>query len=88
MSSTRELIIERLNAQLAPTYLEVIDDSHKHAGHAGAKGGGGHFTVIIESAQFTGKPLVAQHRMIYALFEQEMKQQIHALALQTRAPRA
>ena len=86
MSSTKTLIEERLTQALAPTFLEVIDDSHKHAGHAGAQGGGGHFTVKIVSAQFEGKSMLEQHRMIYRLFEQEMKQQIHALALRTAAP--
>lgn len=85
MSSTRTLIEERLKEALAPSHLEVIDDSHKHAGHAGAQGGGGHFTVKIVSSHFAGKSMVEQHRMIYRLFEQEMKQQIHALALRTSA---
>ncbi|MFM7201765.1 MAG: BolA family protein [Myxococcota bacterium] len=84
--STALLIEQRLREQLAPLYLEVIDESHKHAGHAGARGGGGHFRVTLVSAAFEGKRLMEQHRLIYGLFREEMKQQIHALALQTLTP--
>jgi BolA protein len=83
---TRELIERRLRERLEPVYLEVLDDSQRHAGHAGARGGGGHFIVTIVSAAFEGKSLVAQHRMVYELFADELKQHIHAMALKTWTP--
>jgi BolA protein len=59
-----ELIRERLMKAFAPEVIEIIDDSHKHAGHASAKGGG-HFAVRIVSPAFAGKSLVQRHRMVY-----------------------
>jgi len=64
----------------------VIDDSHKHAGHEGARDGRGHFTVRISSEAFRGKPLLAQHRAIYAALGELMTTDIHALAIQSSAP--
>lgn len=85
--STAALIQTRLTEQLSPLHLEVIDESHQHAGHAGARGGGGHFRVTLVSAAFEGKSRMEQHRLIYGLFREELKQQIHALALNTMTPR-
>lgn len=65
-----------------PKYLEVIDDSHKHIGHAGARQGG-HYTVIIQSKLFEGKKLIDSHRMIYEAVK-PLKDQIHALAIHIR----
>jgi len=78
--------IEQGLAALAPTRMEVVDDSFKHAGHEGAKGGGGHFSLTIVSPQFTGKNTVARHRMIYAALAPMMQAQIHALAIRAYAP--
>lgn len=83
---TRSLIEERIRSAFSPIYLEVIDDSHKHAGHAGAKGGGGHFSALIVSSKFQDLGLLERHRQVYALFGEEMKQRIHALALKTLTP--
>ncbi len=71
---------------LRPTKIEIIDDSHKHAGHAGARAGGGHYRLNIVSAQFAGKPTVARHRMIYSALGEMMKQDIHALHITAFAP--
>jgi BolA protein len=71
---------------LDPEQLEINDESHKHAGHAGAREGGGHFVVRIVSAQFSGKSTVARHRMIYSAMGDLMKREIHALTLQALAP--
>ncbi len=71
---------------LAPVSLEVHDDSHRHAGHAGARGGQGHFRVDIVSAAFAGKPLLARHRLIYAALGEMMQTDIHALAIRAKAP--
>jgi BolA protein len=69
-----------------PVKIEVIDDSHKHAGHEGARSGGGHFTLQIVSTQFDGKPTLARHRMIYSALGDMMKQDIHALNIQAYTP--
>jgi BolA protein len=83
--STADQIRHRL-AVLTPTRLEVVDDSAKHAGHAGAAGGGGHYNLTIESAQFAGKSTLARHRLIYAALADLMQREIHALAIDARAP--
>jgi BolA family transcriptional regulator, general stress-responsive regulator len=73
-------------AALEPTVLEIIDESHKHAGHAGAREGGGHYVLNIVSAQFSGSNTVARHRMIYSALGELMKREIHALTIQAHAP--
>ncbi len=82
--------IERIRAHLidalAPTELLIEDESHKHVGHAGARDGRGHFRVRIVAAEFSGQPLVARHRRVYAALAQMMQTDIHALALDARAP--
>ena len=79
------MIRERLSG-LAPDALEVFDESHEHAGHAGAKDGGGHFRLVIVSREFAGKPQVARHRLIYEALGDLMPKQIHALAIRAYAP--
>ncbi len=71
----------RLAQALAPTRLELIDDSHQHAGHAGARQGG-HFTVRIGAPGFAGKRPLECHRMIYAALGELMQTDIHALSLE------
>jgi len=78
--------IEEKLAALEPSRLELADDSALHAGHEGAKGGGGHYRLTIVSQQFSGKNTVARHRMIYAALGPMMQQQIHALAIRAYAP--
>jgi BolA protein len=78
--------IEQKLAALQPSRLEIADDSAMHAGHEGAKGGGGHYRLTIVSPQFSGKNTVARHRMIYAALAPMMQQQIHALAIRAYAP--
>ena len=85
MSETQTRMRARL-AVLEPTVLEIIDESHKHAGHAGARGGGGHYVLNIVSAQFSGNNTVARHRMIYSALGDMMKREIHALTIQANAP--
>jgi len=80
-----ELMQEKL-AALAPESLEILDESGKHVGHEGAKGGGGHYQLIIVSRQFSGKPAQARHRMVYAALGAMMKNEIHALAIKAYAP--
>lgn len=84
MNITRS--IEQKLAALQPIRLELADDSALHAGHEGAKGGGGHYRLVIVSRHFSGKSTVARHRMIYAALGPMMHQQIHALAIRAYAP--
>ena len=79
-------IRRRLEAAFPPVALEVIDDSHKHAGHEGARDGRGHFSVQISATAFRGKPPLAQHRAIYAALGELMNTDIHALAIRSGAP--
>ena len=81
-----ELIRERINQALAPAQLEIIDDSHKHIGHAGAAGGGGHFSVRIVSDKFNNHKLIERHRMVYAAVSDLMPAEIHALSITALTP--
>jgi BolA protein len=74
-----------LEAALAPTDLQIRDDSAKHAGHAGAREGG-HFHVVITAAAFAGVPALARHRMVYAAAAELMGRDIHALSIDARTP--
>lgn len=78
-------IERRLRAALDPIELNLQDDSAQHAGHAGAREGG-HYSVSIVSASFTGLNKVARHRLVYHSLGELMQQGIHALAVQARAP--
>ena len=71
---------------LAPSSIEIDDESALHAGHAGAASGGGHFRLALTSAAFAGHTTVARHRMVYAALGDLMRGRIHALAIQARAP--
>jgi BolA family transcriptional regulator, general stress-responsive regulator len=79
-------IRDLLTAALAPQSLVVNDDSHKHAGHAGARGGQGHFSVDIVSAAFAGRMPLARHRLVYAALGEMMQADIHALSIRARTP--
>ncbi|MEP6882959.1 MAG: BolA family protein [Dokdonella sp.] len=76
----------RLEEQLSPSHLDLIDDSHRHAGHAGARDGRGHFSVHIVSAQFVGMNPLARHRAVYAALGELMTTDIHALVIDARSP--
>lgn len=86
MTDRISMIRERLTAALAPTRLDIEDDSHRHAGHAGARGGGGHFNVHIVSDAFTGKSLIQRHRLVYDALAEAMQKEIHALSIQAHTP--
>ncbi|MFZ3017402.1 MAG: BolA family protein [Gallionella sp.] len=73
-------------ASLEPVALEIIDDSDKHAGHAGARDGGGHYRLHIVSSQFAGKNTVTRHRMIYSALGEMMRHDIHALNITAKTP--
>lgn len=80
-----QLMREKL-AILNPLSLQIQDESHKHATHAGAAGGGGHYLLSIESLQFVGKTTMARHRMIYSALGEMMQQEIHALNIKAITP--
>jgi len=80
------LIRSRLEAAFAPDELDITDDSHRHAGHAGARDGRGHFHVRILSRQFSGKRTLERHRMVYAALGPMMQTDIHALGVTAVSP--
>jgi BolA protein len=79
-------IRERLEEAFAPAFLEVVDDSRRHAGHAGARDGRGHFNVAIRAAAFAGMRPIEAHRAVYAALGSLMETDIHALAIRASAP--
>jgi BolA protein len=81
-----EQLAARLQSALDPTDLEIVDDSHRHAGHAGAADGRGHFTVIVVSERFRGLPVVRRHRLVYEAVGDMMSTDVHALSIQALAP--
>ena len=81
-----ERMRELLTAAFEPLELVITDDSHKHAGHAGARGGQGHFGVDIVSEAFAGKLPLARHRLVYAALGDMMQTDIHALSIRARTP--
>ena len=86
MSNRIEQIREKLTAALSPVSLKIEDDSHLHAGHAGARGGGGHYTVHIVSTAFEGKAPLARHRQVYDALDDMMQKEIHALSIKASTP--
>jgi len=85
--SVAQTLQQKLTEAFQPTRLHIVDDSHKHAGHAGARPGGeSHFSVEIVSPAFAGKSRVERQRLVYAALAAELRDQVHALALRTLAP--
>jgi BolA family transcriptional regulator, general stress-responsive regulator len=84
---TRDQIIEKLSQAFSPEHLDVIDESHRHEGHAGHRPGGEtHFRVHIVSKSFQGKSRIERHRMVNETLSGELKGGIHALAIHASAP--
>lgn len=83
-----EKIRSRLEAAFAPLELEVLDESHLHAGHPGARDGRGHFRVRIVSAHFSETNPLERHRMVYEALDDLMKSDIHALSVTATPPAA
>ena len=77
------LIKQRLTQAFNPSYLEIVDEGHKHIGHPGAKSGG-HFAIIIACEKFQHENLLACHRMIYTVLDDLMEKEIHALKIKIR----
>lgn len=82
----RSHIETKLRLELEASEIEVIDESHLHAGHVGAREGGGHFKVTIVSPHFAGLNRVQAQRLVYKILEDEMKSEIHALSIKASAP--
>ena len=76
----------RLEAEFAPSQLQVKDQSHLHAGHAGARDGMGHFEVTIVADAFAGKSRIERHRLVYAVLGSLMQTDIHALKINAYTP--
>lgn len=89
MGIYRDRMAGKLTAALQPLALQIVDDSDRHAGHAGAHPDGGgetHFKVSIVSAAFAGKSRLERQRLVYAILADELKQRVHALELKLAAP--
>lgn len=85
--STRDAIMKKLAGAFAPVSLDVVDESHRHEGHAGHRPGGEtHFSVYIVSEAFRGKSRLERHRMVNAALTAELRGGVHALAIQASAP--
>ena len=79
---TPEVIVSRIREHLSVESVEIEDQSHLHAGHAGAAGGGGHYEVTIVASCFKGLNTLARHRLVYEAVGDLMKKEIHALSIQ------
>ncbi|HIF93767.1 MAG: BolA family protein [Myxococcales bacterium] len=84
----RDAIEARLRERLHASHVEVIDESHLHAGHAGARDGGQHFRATIVSEDFAGLNRVRMQRLVYSSVEEWMGKEIHALSMKTYTPKA
>ena len=80
-------IQRKIEERLSPVHIEVIDESHLHAGHAGAReGGSSHFRITVVAPQFEGLPRVARQRLINDILREELAGPVHALAMKTLTP--
>jgi BolA protein len=87
MGAVSQTIRLKLDAAFSPTRLDVVDDSHRHAGHDGAREGGeSHFSVTIQAAVFEGVGRVQRQRMVYGALAEELAGPIHALSVKALAP--
>ena len=85
--TVQDTLRAKLAAALKPTRIEIVDESHLHAGHAGARPEGEtHFRIEIVSAAFAGQSRVARQRLVYGIVAEELRTRVHALALSTRTP--
>jgi BolA protein len=83
----RTILQQKLTDGLTPSHLEIVDESHRHHGHAGSNSEGeSHFHIEIVSAAFEGKSAVARQRLVYGLLAEELKSRVHALSLSTLTP--
>lgn len=85
-SERQKIIAERLTQALSPMTLEIIDESHRHVGHEGAKGGASHFALLIVSSQFEGLSAIKRHQLIYQALQDLIPHEIHALKIKSKTP--
>lgn len=85
MKTTIDQMRERLSA-LEPRSIDIADDSALHAGHAGARSGGGHYRMTIVAPRFAGKTTMARHRLVYDALGSLMRHEIHALSITAKSP--
>ena len=83
---TAQRIEQLLRERLHPTHLELVDESARHAGHAGASSGGGHYRLVIVADVFAGRPRIARHRLVYEALGDLVGGAIHALSMRTLTP--
>lgn len=82
-----DILRDKLTAAFAPQRLQIVDESHRHAGHAGARPEGEtHFNVEIVSSAFAGRSRVERQRLVYGTLAEELRERVHALALKTLTP--
>lgn len=87
MAAVAQAMQRKLEAALAPAQLEIVDDSARHAGHAGARQGGeSHFNVLIVASGFAGLGRVERQRLVYGILAEELAGPVHALSLSLRTP--
>ncbi len=86
MSETRVELIRMALQALQPEQVQIFDDSHLHAGHAGARDGRGHFRVVVVAECFADMPTLKRHRTVYSALDALMKTDIHALSIDARTP--
>jgi BolA family transcriptional regulator, general stress-responsive regulator len=86
VSGDFESVLRQRLASLEPVRIELIDDSAQHAGHAGAKSGGGHYRLLVVASIFSGKSTVARHRLVFSALGTLMRDKIHALSIKSLAP--
>jgi BolA protein len=85
--SVADTICRKLAERFAPSHLDIVDESHRHAGHSGARPGGEtHFSVTLVSPVFSGMGRVARQRLVYETLADELAGGVHALSLTTLAP--
>nr|WP_072292822.1 BolA family protein [Nitrosovibrio sp. Nv17] len=85
MPGTIDAIRDRL-APLEPQDVHIVDESARHAGHAGARSGGGHYLLTVVSHKFMGQSALARHRMVYGLLREMLHGDIHALSVKAYTP--
>lgn len=85
MDTVKDLT-ELLEAGLEATHVDIVDESHRHAGHAGARSGGGHYQALLVSEKFADSNIVARQRLVYSILGQRMGTSIHAFSMQTMTP--
>lgn len=84
--ATRQKIERKMKESLGAVFVEVIDESWKHAGHAGAAAGGGHFILQVVSDRFDGISLLNRNRLVFSALQDEMGKEIHALTIKAATP--